>query len=377
MARVRPRRRAAPRRLGAPRAPAVPGDLGRARAEPRRVLAVDRLRPPLRRGRRRLGARARDAHGRTRLDLPRAPLRRRLAGDRAGLGRHRVRRLPEPPAVQREDDHERRGRRPRRRDRSGALAAGDRPERDVADRGRGTRLRRRLARQGVRAERPDGSGRLGVQDRRGGQGRRGGRGADALRRLVRRARVRARHAHRPPGLARERGQPPLRPLDLLLDACGRVRPRLHRRDGRQGLLVRRREREAALVAEHRRLRLRLARGVEPARLRRLVRRVVLRARRGHGRRGLAVPGERAHLRLGERDRRRRLLLDVPQQDVRPRRAHREARVEPAARDVRRRRRGSPLPLRRRLQHDLRLRAEGGVCEGDVCGAAVAKAGTRR
>ena len=45
---------------------------------------------------------------------------------------------------------------------------------------------------------------------------------------------------------------------FLLDACRRLRPRLHRLDRRQGLLVRRHEREAPLVARHGRLRLLLA-----------------------------------------------------------------------------------------------------------------------
>ena len=248
-------------------------DLGRARAEPRRVLAVDRLRPPLRRGRRRLGARA-QRRGRARAPGSTAAHRCAAASPAIGPasgGTVYAVFLNRPPCNAKTTTN---GEVVAlvRRDRSGALAADDRPERDVAGRRRGTRLRRRLARQGLRAERADGPDRLGVQDRRGGQGRRGGRGPDAVRRLVRRARVRARHAHRPAGLARERGQPPVRAFDLLLDAGGRVRPRLHRRDRRQGLLVRRREREAALVAEHRRVRLRLAGRLEPARLRRLVRR---------------------------------------------------------------------------------------------------------
>ena len=62
-------------------------------------------------------------------------------------------------------------------------------------------------------------------------------------------------------LADEVAGPARRPRALLLDAGRRVRPRLHRLDRRQGLLLRRRERQAPLVAGHGRLRLRLARGV--------------------------------------------------------------------------------------------------------------------
>src|SRR5436309_1261586 len=57
---------------------------------------------------------------------------------------------------------------------------------------------------------------------------------------------------------------------VLLDAGGRLRPRLHRGDRREDVLVRGDEREAALVARDRRLRLRLAGRLEPARVRGLV-----------------------------------------------------------------------------------------------------------
>ena len=87
-----------------------------------------------------------------------------------------------------------------------------------------------------------------VQDERQDQGRRRGLGQPRLRRLVRpplyalNARDRqAALAGVRPAAARHRGE-------VLLDACGRVRPRLHRRHGRQGVLVRRDDRKAALVA---------------------------------------------------------------------------------------------------------------------------------
>ena len=65
-------------------------------------------------------------------------------------------------------------------------------------------------------------------------------------------------------LARLVAGPPRRARHVLLDAGRRVRTRLHRLDRRQGLLVRRDERRAALVAVDRRLRLRLAGGLERA-----------------------------------------------------------------------------------------------------------------
>ena len=91
---------------------------------------------------------------------------------------------------------------------------------------------------------------------------------------------------------------------LLLDSGRRLRTRLHRRDRRQGLLVRRHERRAALVVRDGRLRLRLAGGLARARLRRLLQRHVLLLRRGDGRGQVELPGERQHLGLGDRDGRR-------------------------------------------------------------------------
>ena len=109
---------------------------------------------------------------------------------------------------------------------------------------------------------------------------------------------------------------------LLLDARRRVRPRLHRLDRRQGLLVRRHEREAALVARHRRLRLLLAGRLPAARVCRLVHRRPLLLRRGDRRRALEVPDERPDLRLADRDQRHRLRLVAEGPHLRPRPAHR-------------------------------------------------------
>ena len=71
---------------------------------------------------------------------------------------------------------------------------------------------------------------------------------------------------------------------LLRDTGGRVRARVHRRDRRQGVLVRRGEREAALVAVDGRLRLLVDGGLARPRLRRLVLAAVLLLRRGDRRR---------------------------------------------------------------------------------------------
>ena len=83
----------------------------------------------------------------------------------------------------------------------------------------------------------------------------------ALRRHLRRLPLRAARDDREGDLADEVAGPARRPRPVLLDAGGRLRARLHRLDRRQGLLLRRGEREAPLVAGHGRLRLRLARGL--------------------------------------------------------------------------------------------------------------------
>ena len=72
--------------------------------------------------------------------------------------------------------------------------------------------------------------------------------------------------------ARSRGSAPGRSST---DARRRLRPRLHRLDRREGVLLRRDDREPALVAVDRRLRLLLAGRLAAARLRRLVQRQVL------------------------------------------------------------------------------------------------------
>ena len=135
-------------------------------------------------------------------------------------------------------------------------------------------------------------------------------GGKSVRRLVRRAPVlpvarRARSLEVQPGQAAA-----LRARAVLLDAGGRVRPRLHRLDRREGLLVRRHERKAALVALDRRLRVRSPAVCERHGVRRLVQQALLRLRRGDRRREVELRRERPDLRLGDGRRRHRLLRDA-------------------------------------------------------------------
>ena len=110
------------------------------------------------------------------------------------------------------------------------------------------RLRRRLARPRLRARRADGPRALDVPGQGPDQGRGREVGQPALRRHLRRPPLRVRAQHREGDLADALAGPARRPRPVLLDARGRVRARLHRLDRRQGLLVRRGERQAALVA---------------------------------------------------------------------------------------------------------------------------------
>ena len=116
--------------------------------------------------------------------------------------------------------------------------------------------------------------------------------------------------------------PARRPRPVLLDARGRVRPRLHRLDRREGLLLRRRERQAALVA---------GTGgyvyASPAVWRKTVyvgsysgRFYALDAATGDVKWRFSAQGR--HLRLGDRAERRRLLLHLRRAHVRARRPHR-------------------------------------------------------
>ena len=198
--------------------------------------------------------------------------------------------LNRPPCNAQTGGHGDRRRRDRlrRRLREDPLDEDHRPLRDLAAAARQPALRRRLERRRVgdrRAQRQDD---LALPHRRRGQGRRGVRRREAVRRLVRRAPL-LPVARRQADLEGRRRAAALRPLAVLLDAGGRVRPRLHRLDRREGLLVRRDHRQAPLVAQHRRLRLRVARGRARPRLRGIVLEAVLRLRRGHRRREVELP----------------------------------------------------------------------------------------
>ena len=86
-------------------------------------------------------------------------------------------------------------------------------------------------------------------------------GRPVLRRLLR-ARVRAERGHRPPGLGgqHQRRRLRLRLGQLLLDARGRVRARVHGQHRRPRVLVRGQDRPARVGHRHRRLRVRVGRG---------------------------------------------------------------------------------------------------------------------
>ena len=184
------------------------------------------------------------------------------------------------------------------------------PTRVVAARRERARLRRRLARPRLRPRRADGPRPLDVP----GPGPRQGSGLalrePALRRHVQGLPLCAGSADREADLANELAGPSRRARPVLLDPGSRLRPRLPRLDRRQGLLVRRDDRKADLVAGHRRLRLLLARDLAQEGLRRLLQRALRRARRRHGRHRLELQRGRRDLRLADRDRRRRLLRHV-------------------------------------------------------------------
>ena len=179
--------------------------------------------------------------------------------------------------------------------------------------GGGLRLRRRLdTATSTRSSRRTGRSSVDVPDRRPGQGRARARRRPRLRRLLRPPRLRARTPRTGKLIWRASAQQRLGGRGhVLLDAGRRLRPRLHRLDRRQGLLVRRHEREAALVARDRRLRLRLAGGLARSAstsARTAARFYAFDAATGDIRWQFEANG--ADLRLGDRDRRHRLLLDA-------------------------------------------------------------------
>ena len=159
-------------------------------------------------------------------------------------------------------------------------------------------------------------------------------------------------SHREADLADALAGPARRARPVLLDARARLRPRLHRVDRRQGLLVRRDHREADLVAGHRRVRLLLAGDLAQEGLRRLLQRPLRRARRRHRRHRLELPRERGDLRLADRDRRRRLLRDAEGAHLRARRTQRQGALDVRGRQVHARRRRPRPALSRRARAGL-------------------------
>ena len=318
------------RPLGAALAPAaVPEGLVVRRRQPRRVSAVDRLRPPVLLDELRQVRGREHEDGQARVEVPLASLRRRLARRRAVQARDGLRRLPEQAAVQREAGEGRReGDRVRGRLREDPLAEDDRPERELAAPARQPAVRRGLGRPRLGARRAHrahdlAAHALALAD----QGRDLVDRRQALRRLVRRQGLLPRRAEGPALLEGEGAAPPLRAGALLLDARARVRARLHRLDRRQGVLVRRDDRPAALVARDGRLRLRVAGRLEGARVRRLVQQALLRLRRRDRRRALDVQGERRDLGLADGRRQRRLLRNARGPHVCAERAHGQAGVD--------------------------------------------------
>ncbi len=154
------------------------------------------------------------------------------------------------------------------------------PSEILAGRRRRERLRRRLGRERLGASPARRAGPL--EERLGGQVK-GGVAIvrqPPLRRGLLGPRLRARRTSGQGALEGVGAAAVRRPGPLLRDADGRLRPRLRRRDRREGVLVRRGEREAALVAVDRRLRLLVVGGVARPRLRRLLLATLLLLRRG-------------------------------------------------------------------------------------------------
>ena len=320
--------------------PPVSESLDVRRRQPRRVSAVDRLRAPLLLDELRQVRGGEHEDRQARVEVPLAPLRRRVAGGRAVQARHRVRGLPEQAAVQRPAPEGRRqGDRVRRGLREDPLAEDDRAVRELAASDRQPALRRGLGRSGLGARCAHRPHDLAAQACAGcDQGRDLVDGGQALRRLLRRPRLLPRRAERQAGLEGEGAAPALRRRALLLDAGARLRARVHRRDRRQGLLVRRDHGPAALVARHGRLRLRVARGVERPRVRGSYSKRFFALRRGDRRRALDVQGERQDLGLADRHRDIVYFATLAGPHLRAERAHGQAALDVPRRQVHARRR---------------------------------------
>ena len=279
LADLRPRRPApALRERRAARTP-VPNRVDLPGAEPRRVSARGRLRPPVLREQRGRRLRDRCEERKARVEVRLASLRRRLAGARPS---RRLRGVPQRAAVQPEAERgaHRRGRRVRGRDGSRPLAAHDRPVRVVAGRRRRVGLRRRLGRPHLGAAPPHGEAPLGDDAALAGEERCRDLGQPPVRRRLLGPSLLAEREEREDRLAVERAAAVRQHRQLLCDAGARLRTGLRRRDRRQDVLVRRSERQAALVAVDRGIRLFVGRGVALPDLRRLLLPHVLLLQRG-------------------------------------------------------------------------------------------------
>ena len=160
-------------------------------------------------------------------------------------------------------------------------------------------------------------------------------------------------------LAGERAAALRQHRQLLRDAGARLRAGLRRRDRRQGVFVRRIERQAALVAIDGGLCLLLCRRLALAHLRRLVLPHLLLSRRGDRRRPVEVQGQRPDLRVADDRGGAGLLRDAGGEDLRARREERSALLDVPGRQVLAGRRRCEAPLPGRLRASLRARRTAG------------------
>ena len=265
-------------------------------ARPARVPASPRLRPPLLRQRLRRPQRAGGATGKPRLAIP--GLGAAPPSAPAGLGKIRSTRRSMYCPQSRATARRRKGLdgeivASTQNSGQGALAPHDRPQRVVAARRRQTSSSA-MARKRLRARRADGKT----------TGAHTGGGSRARPQYAAAASFVGSYDHHVYALGARTGKfwkapapAPRRPGHVLLHACGRVRPRLHRLDRRQGLLLRRHSGKlAGRTAQG--LRLRLAGHLEPAGARRVLQRRSSRRRRDR-RHSAGVQGERPDLGLGD------------------------------------------------------------------------------
>ena len=198
-----------------------------------------------------------------------------------------------------------------------------------------------------------GQGDVDVCDLRRGQARPGARQRPALLRRLRRGHVLPQRDHRRPDLAQaDRWTLERLPLRwLLLDPCGRLRPRVRRQHRRQGVLVRRVQRRGGLVDDPAGMGLRLARGGRRARVCDLLAGHLRGAERPHRRRAVAASAALQHAVFagGDRAARVRRRPRLERQRLRPR-----VRLQPGQRPA-----GVAVPRRQVLAGDQRRGTAGG------------------